>query len=102
MTPTELEQIIGVRWTPDGPLVWCRAPGVGAAVGDWVVVNVAGTPRLGRVFVGRGQCVGLPERPDTLPLVLRQAHPEEFPPAAPTAGQRLLATIPQHPEPQGR
>lgn len=94
MTPTELEQVVAVRWTRHGPLVWCRAPNVAPAPGDWVVVNVEGTSRLGRVAVGHGQCLGLAACVETPPLVERVARPDEIPSLPRGAGQQVLATIP--------
>ena len=89
-----LDEIVGVRLVPRGPLTWYRAGSVTAAVQSWVVVEQAEGPRVGQVIVGRGQCLEFPGDPGALPLLLRAALIEEMPLPIQGEGKRLLDSLP--------
>jgi len=89
--PTE---IVGVRYTPLGPLEWYRAGTVPARAGDWVVAERDGAETVGQVIVGRGQCVGFPDDPAALPELLRAAGSDEVPRPHEGAAKRLLDSLP--------
>ncbi len=89
-----LAEVVGVRFSPRGPLTWFLAGKVAAEVRSWVVAERDGAEAVGQVIVGRGQCVGYPADPGGLPRLLRAARPEEVPPSPAGAGKALLESLP--------
>jgi methylmalonyl-CoA mutase N-terminal domain/subunit len=59
-----------------------------------VVAEKQGAEAVGRVIVGRGQCLSFPGDPSSLPELLRAALPAEIPPSPRGAGQALLDSLP--------
>jgi hypothetical protein len=92
--PRTIEQVVGVRFTPNGPVVWLLAGDAPAAVRSWVVAEDEDGERVGQVIVGRGQCLGFPDDPAGLPPVLREARADEVPRPYEGAGKRLLDSLP--------
>ena len=72
-----LEEIVGVRFHGRQSLVWLRAGGVPAPPRSFVVAEQDGAELLGQVIVGRGQCLAFPSDPAELPVLVREATPEE-------------------------
>ena len=88
------DEVVGVRFTPRGPLTWYRAGSVVALVRSWVVVEQAGRPQVGQVIVGRGQCLEFPAAVEALPVLLRAAETNEVPLPIQGEGKRLLDSLP--------
>jgi hypothetical protein len=86
--------VVGVRFSPRGPVAWYGAGDLPAAVGSWVIAEHDGVEAVGQVIVGRGQCLSFPGSPVELRQLLRPAREDEIPQPPPTAGQALLDSLP--------
>jgi hypothetical protein len=72
-----LDEIVGVRFPGRQSLVWFRAGEVPASPRSFVVTGQDGAELVGQVIVGRGQCLAFPCDPAELPVLIREALPEE-------------------------
>ena len=87
-------EVVGVRFAGCEALAWYRAGRVPATAGSWVVAEKQGAEAVGRVIVGRGQCLSFPGDPSSLPELVRVAVPGEIPPSPRGAGRALLDRLP--------
>jgi hypothetical protein len=89
-----IREVVGVRFSSDGPLIWCRVGELSGAVGEWVVAERDGVEVVGQLVAGRGQCLSFPRDPAALPRLVRAARAAEIPQPHRGAGQSLLETLP--------
>jgi hypothetical protein len=89
----DASEIAGLRFSGSGPVVWFRCGDVAAEAGAWVVAEQEHGESVGRVVVGRGQCLEFPGDPDLLPKLIREAGPEEVPPPLEGAGLALKRSL---------
>ena len=94
MADSALAEVVGVRFAGREALAWYRAGSVPATAGSWVVAEKQGAEAVGRVIVGRGQCLSFPGDPSSLPALVRAAVPGEIPPSPRGAGRALLDSLP--------
>jgi hypothetical protein len=88
-------EVVGIRFSPRGALVWYRAGEVPAAVDTWVVAEQNGVEAVGQVVVGLGQCLSFPFETGELPQLIRRAGATEIPKPHRGAGQALLDSLPE-------
>ena len=91
---SRLDELVGVRFPPERRLRWFRATWSPVSPDQWVVAPLDGQERVGRVVVGRGQCLSYPGDLEGLPTLLRPARDDERPAPPHGEARRLLDSLP--------